>query len=191
MDFKTAAAIFGILLYCCFLSYSLFCMVVLYFTNTLSSEYKEKEELDTITVMLVFAQVFMYVFFNPKKYLTEYFRQNEPSKMERSKEINIELDARSKVQNFIRGMEDKAFTLLSEAGVCPKCVKEMEHHISEPFSSCDCGTTEDFGLRPLQAIQRLRHHMQKVESVKEGFLDSERFEKLVETHNEFLKIKNS
>ena len=170
--------------------------------------------------MLGFAQVFMYVFFNPKKYLTEYFRQNEPSKMEKSKEeirelreilehmaskglrYNgpenkmskeplTELEVRSKMQNFIRDLEDKAKQLLGEAGVCPECMQVMEHHLTEPFSSCRCGTSEDLGVSPFQAIQRLRYHMEKGMDLNTDLSTTERFERFVETHNEFLKIKNS
>lgn len=42
---------------------------------------------------------------------------------------------------------------LAEVGVCPNCLETSIHHVYEPFSSCSCGTGEDYGNRPLQKIQ--------------------------------------
>ena len=44
---------------------------------------------------------------------------------------------------------------LREVGVCPECLIVSVHQITEPFSSCACGTGEDHATRPLQKLQRL------------------------------------
>jgi len=38
-------------------------------------------------------------------------------------------------------------------GGCPDCFTVPKHHIDEPFSSCECGTGEDYGDRPAQKVQ--------------------------------------
>ncbi len=43
---------------------------------------------------------------------------------------------------------------LLELGVCPECLEEIQHHLDEPFSNCNCGTGEDTGDMP--ELQRLR-----------------------------------
>lgn len=48
---------------------------------------------------------------------------------------------------------------LSEAGICPDCLQEPQHHYKEPFSTCACGTGEDYGERPMQRLQRLETHL--------------------------------
>lgn len=43
--------------------------------------------------------------------------------------------------------------IISDLGGCPDCGQIMTHHLSEPFSSCKCGTGEDYGKRPIQKMQ--------------------------------------
>ncbi len=38
-------------------------------------------------------------------------------------------------------------------GGCPDCFTTPRHHLNEPFSSCGCGTGEDYGDRPAQTVQ--------------------------------------
>lgn len=47
---------------------------------------------------------------------------------------------------------------LRDLGYCTVCNSVPEHHIDEPFSSCDCGTAEDYATRPLQKAQCVQQH---------------------------------
>lgn len=40
-------------------------------------------------------------------------------------------------------------------GFCPRCKGIVEHHIHEPFYSCDCGTGQDTGQPTF--LQRIKH----------------------------------
>lgn len=54
--------------------------------------------------------------------------------------------------------------ILEESGVCPNCGDVPIMDGDGPFSHCQCGTGEDYGNRPAQAIQlRLMRNMHKME----------------------------
>lgn len=38
---------------------------------------------------------------------------------------------------------DSLRSKLYEVGICPDCFDERQHAVSEPFSTCSCGTSED------------------------------------------------
>ena len=67
----------------------------------------------------------------------------------------------------IEAMQQK----LRDVGVCPVCLTVSVHDIDEPFSSCACGTGEDYAERPLQKLQRL-------ESGLKDLLEGEPIDKL-------------
>lgn len=47
---------------------------------------------------------------------------------------------------------------LRELGYCTVCNSVPGHHLDEPFSSCNCGTSEDYATRPLQKAQCAQQH---------------------------------
>ena len=65
------------------------------------------------------------------------------------------VDAYEQQQERIAKLE----TTLAELGLCPKCLKTPKHHLNEPFSTCDCGTGEDYATRPLQKLQKLEEEL--------------------------------
>ena len=56
---------------------------------------------------------------------------------------------------------------LYRIGICPDCEKEYCHHVDEPFSSCECGTSED-GSGP-SIIQELRTDNVKLLELSETY----------------------
>jgi len=59
-------------------------------------------------------------------------------------------------EHLITRMEKQSQALI-EAGICPDCLQAPQHHYEEPFSTCACGTGEDYGERPMQRLQRLEN----------------------------------
>lgn len=55
---------------------------------------------------------------------------------------------------------------LTEAGICPDCLQAPQHHYEEPFSTCACGTGEDYGDRPMHRLQRLEAAMPSAEQLQ-------------------------
>lgn len=51
---------------------------------------------------------------------------------------------------------DALRTYVRELGGCPGCRVNPIHDVVEPFSSCKCGTQEDYGTRPAQRVQVLQ-----------------------------------
>ena len=47
-------------------------------------------------------------------------------------------------------------SVLDNMGVCNKCRQIPVHHVDEPFSSCMCGTGEDYAKKPFQALQIIK-----------------------------------
>lgn len=56
---------------------------------------------------------------------------------------------------------------LRELGVCPDCLEAPQHALDEPFSSCRCGTGEDYLERPMQRLQALRAGVAKLRNACE------------------------
>lgn len=46
-------------------------------------------------------------------------------------------------------MRDKFRRFLHWIGFCPDCDTRITHHLDEPFSSCNCRTSEDTGKPPV------------------------------------------
>lgn len=55
-----------------------------------------------------------------------------------------------RLENRVEELEN----ILTSLGYCTDCNTIAEHHLTEPFSSCKCGTGEDTGKRPLQELQQ-------------------------------------
>lgn len=51
---------------------------------------------------------------------------------------------------------------LRELGVCVKCLEVPEMDADGPFSCCPCGTSEDYGKRPLQKLQLLERSLESL-----------------------------
>lgn len=56
---------------------------------------------------------------------------------------------------------------MREVGVCPECLTVPVHQLTEPFSSCACGTGEDGALRPLQKLQRLEQSVRLMAEINQ------------------------
>lgn len=94
-----------------------------------------------------------------------------------------------KIEKTVEELNNKVKELFLELGVCPKCREVMQHSIHEPISSCSCGSSEDYGLRPLQALQRLEFRLGKKTNIK---FDYSKFMELnEELRNLFVEIKNN
>lgn len=63
----------------------------------------------------------------------------------------------------IQKLKDK----LREVGVCPECLTVPVHQLTEPFSSCACGTGEDGALRPMQKLQRLEQSVRLLTEINQ------------------------
>ncbi|MFA5670187.1 MAG: hypothetical protein WC967_13175 [Balneolaceae bacterium] len=82
-----------------------------------------------------------------------------------------------KIKATVEELTTKTKEMFIEIGVCPDCHEVMQHSIHEPISSCSCGCTEDYGLRPLQALQRLNFRLNRQAEIK---FDFDKFTKLHE-----------
>jgi hypothetical protein len=49
---------------------------------------------------------------------------------------------------------DELARALIIVGICPACLQEIQHDVTEPFASCGCGTMEWTGEIPI--LQQLR-----------------------------------
>jgi len=60
---------------------------------------------------------------------------------------------------------------LRDLGYCTDCSSVQEHYIDEPFSSCNCGTTEDYATRPLQKAQFVQQRNNELAAMVERLRD--------------------
>jgi len=59
------------------------------------------------------------------------------------------------LEEHLAARMEKQRQALIDAGICPDCLEVPRHHVYEPFSSCSCGTGEDYGDRPMHRLERL------------------------------------
>lgn len=75
-------------------------------------------------------------------------------------DIAAELAFRDWQIAHLKAQQERADLLaqkLRELGCCPECLEIPQHEIDEPYSSCACGTGEDYMTRPLQKLQAAFH----------------------------------
>lgn len=61
---------------------------------------------------------------------------------------------------------------LRDLGYCTDCNSILEHHLYEPFSSCNCGTSEDYATRPLQKLQFIQRQNNELSATVEQLRDA-------------------
>lgn len=60
---------------------------------------------------------------------------------------------------------------LTDLGYCAECNEIPEHHLDEPFSSCSCGTGEDYATRPLQKVKHQQIKIYELSATLERLRD--------------------
>lgn len=64
---------------------------------------------------------------------------------------------------------DKLESLLRKHGICESCGELFEHHYSEPFASCQCGTAEWVTFTPhMESAQSAFRAGQALSEKKDG-----------------------